>query len=226
MKTKTDGFDPNGVDKRILKTRHAVRSAFRQLIQQKEMSEITISELTKAANITRSTFYMYYSDVSDVCDEMENEVLRRMEVIIKDMGINNCIKNPYPVLSVLTQEIMRVDEYNKYMVNGKNSSQLIGKIKTRIVDLLTDYIAAKGTADIMVIRYVATFITAGILDTYKEWYNNNGISLEEMCRYCSNIILNGQTILKLAGIDLPLNRNGENPKLNVGDKNGVIDGGV
>ena len=48
-----------GIDKRVIKTKNAIFEAFKQLVQEKDMSDITISELTQKANITRSTFYMY-----------------------------------------------------------------------------------------------------------------------------------------------------------------------
>ena len=44
------------IDKRIIKTQNAIKGAFRELVQVKEMSDISISELTKKANVTRSTF--------------------------------------------------------------------------------------------------------------------------------------------------------------------------
>jgi AcrR family transcriptional regulator len=201
---------PQNVDKRILKTKHAIRCAFRELIQKKEMSEISICELTKAANITRSTFYMYYAEVGDVRDEIENEIINKMHIIIEEEGINRCLKNPYPVLSSLSKEIMKFDEYNRYLVNGKNSNQLIGKIKAHIVEMLISYLEKKNGIDIAMTRYIATFIVSGILDTYKEWFNvKDGISLEELCRYSSNIIINGQEIIRLAGLDLPTNYLGE-----------------
>lgn len=45
-----------GIDKRVIKTKNAIFEAFKQLVQEKDMSDITISELTQKANITRSTF--------------------------------------------------------------------------------------------------------------------------------------------------------------------------
>ncbi len=57
-------------DKRVLRTKSAIRKAFNQLVQTKEMSDISVSELTQAANITRSTFYMYYDSVAAVRDQI------------------------------------------------------------------------------------------------------------------------------------------------------------
>ena len=49
-------------DRRILRTRSALRSAFRALIKEKPYEEITIEELTERANVGRTTFYLHYRD--------------------------------------------------------------------------------------------------------------------------------------------------------------------
>ena len=73
-----------GIDKRVIKTKNAIFEAFKQLVQEKDMSDITISELTQKANITRSTFYMYYDTVGDVRTDIENEIIARIDKIMSE----------------------------------------------------------------------------------------------------------------------------------------------
>lgn len=186
----------HGIDKRIVKTKHAIRCAFRELIQHKEMVDISISELTKKANITRSTFYMYYEHVADVRDEIENEMLDRLDKLVHEQGIKESLENPYPMLDALSKEITRYDEFNKYLVNGKNSSQLLDKLKSHVVELIVEQMKKDNYPDVLMVRYVATFIAAGIVDTYKEWYINRGtLTLEELCRHFSDIIIQSGSLL-------------------------------
>ena len=48
--------------------------ALTKLLASKPLGEITVTELCKAADINRKTFYNYYSDVSMVVDEIEDEI--------------------------------------------------------------------------------------------------------------------------------------------------------
>ena len=98
-----------GIDKRIIKTKNAIFEAFKQLVQEKDMSDITISELTQKANITRSTFYMYYNTVGDVRTDIENTIMARIDRIMSETDIRNSIRNPYPLLSMLADEILKQD---------------------------------------------------------------------------------------------------------------------
>ena len=96
-----------GIDKRVIKTKNAIFEAFKQLVQEKDMADITISELTQKANITRSTFYMYYDTVGDVRTDIENGIIAGIDKIMSETDILNSIKNPYPLLSMLADEILK-----------------------------------------------------------------------------------------------------------------------
>lgn len=85
-----------GIDKRVVKTKNAIFDAFKQLVQQKDMADISISELTQKANITRSTFYMYYDTVGDVRSDIENEIVARIDKIMSEADLLNSMTDPYP----------------------------------------------------------------------------------------------------------------------------------
>ena len=61
-------------DRRVVRTKRSIRMALTKLLASKPLGEITVTELCKAADINRKTFYNYYSDVSMVVDEIEDEI--------------------------------------------------------------------------------------------------------------------------------------------------------
>ena len=70
-------------DKRVIKTKHAIYKAFVELLNEKDINQITITDVAKKANINRKTFYNYYSDINDVMEEIENLVVA---AFIKNIG--------------------------------------------------------------------------------------------------------------------------------------------
>ena len=54
------------------------RNALLKLMQQKDFSEITISELCKTAELSRSTFYRYYTNTNDVINDYFKSILKIM----------------------------------------------------------------------------------------------------------------------------------------------------
>ena len=61
-------------DRRIIKTKRAIRNAFAKLMVEKDINDITVVELAETADINRKTFYNYYSGVYQVVEDIENDI--------------------------------------------------------------------------------------------------------------------------------------------------------
>ena len=60
-----------------LKTKMKIQESFAMLLQEKnEIKNISVTELSKRADITRSAFYTHYSSIYDVAKELEEEALK------------------------------------------------------------------------------------------------------------------------------------------------------
>lgn len=67
------------VDRRVRKTKSQLRAGLAQLMQEKNIREITVKELVEKVDINRSTFYLHYSDIQGMLQEIEDEILKEME---------------------------------------------------------------------------------------------------------------------------------------------------
>lgn len=64
-----DGMNtPN--NKRRRESCQKIEKAFMELLQSKELSEITVSQLCKITGLNRSTFYANYMDIYDLADKL------------------------------------------------------------------------------------------------------------------------------------------------------------
>ncbi len=59
-----------------LKTREKIKSAFAKEVKiKKDVDKITVTDITKLADITRGTFYTHYDNIYDVAKEFQDETL-------------------------------------------------------------------------------------------------------------------------------------------------------
>lgn len=187
-----------GIDKRVIKTKNAIFEAFKQLVQEKDMSDITISELTQKANITRSTFYMYYNTVGDVRTDIENTIMARIDRIMSETDIRNSIRNPYPLLGMLADEILKQDQNNRYILSSSTSGQLMDKINDRIVEAYMHWFKENegSTNDIGKVKYIVAFAAAGMTECFKIWFNHkSSLTLEELCKNISDAMSKGISLM-------------------------------
>lgn len=71
------------VDRRIRKTKSQLKSGLAQLMMEKSINEISVKELVEKVDINRSTFYLHYSDIYNLLDEVENDMLKEITHIIE-----------------------------------------------------------------------------------------------------------------------------------------------
>ena len=64
----------NTSDARVRYTRMIIEQSFLELLAQKPVSKITVTELCQKAQINRATFYKHYLDVQDLLEKLEEEL--------------------------------------------------------------------------------------------------------------------------------------------------------
>ncbi|MEF2968635.1 TetR/AcrR family transcriptional regulator [Paenibacillus sp. M1] len=66
------------VDRRILKSREAIKKAVVELMNEKELDLITMQDISDRANVTRKTIYLHYKDKYDLLDKLIEEHINEL----------------------------------------------------------------------------------------------------------------------------------------------------
>jgi AcrR family transcriptional regulator len=65
-------------DRRVDRTRHALKEALYELLKEKSYESVTVEEITERANLGRTTFYLHYKDKEDLLLEDFIELVDRL----------------------------------------------------------------------------------------------------------------------------------------------------
>ncbi|MEH7249485.1 TetR/AcrR family transcriptional regulator [Neobacillus niacini] len=65
-------------DKRVRRTKEQFKETLLALMEEKSFHDITITEIVKAADFNRGTFYAHYEKKEDLLDEMIEEMFKQM----------------------------------------------------------------------------------------------------------------------------------------------------
>lgn len=82
-------------NRRRLQSMEQIESAFTQLIQQKELDQITVSELCKLCGLNRSTFYANYTDIYDLADRVRERLEQEVGQLYELERIQHFNSNDY-----------------------------------------------------------------------------------------------------------------------------------
>ena len=161
----------NPTDLRVIKTRQAIRIALISLLSEKELSDITISELSARAQVNRKTFYRPYRSISDVVTEFENELLSDFSDILKTS--NTSIFNIGSVLGEISALISSNQEYFVKLLKLNPELFSTGRVKAmlrRAIEIALRDVCVVN--DEQTLHALSEFTVSGVLSLYSGWFDS------------------------------------------------------
>ena len=180
------------VDRRVLKTKRAIRNAFAKLTAEKDINDITIIELAAAADINRKTFYNYYSGVYQVIEDIERDILQSYEVLLGNVEFKQSMDAPYSLFERFSKLINMDPEFFGCLLSMSGNTQMI----TRIMRLLKDKTREKMVSQLDIEEYKADimidYVLSGMLSVYQHWLaSDQKTPLEEISKIISTMSFSG-----------------------------------
>ncbi len=123
------------MDKRIEKTKYAIKQAFMELRAKKSLEKISVKELCELAYINKSTFYSHYEDIHALSDALEYEmVLEIVSSIPKDVDYN--FSSPEVFTREVTIAFAKYMPQIKMMFSGKSQTHLATHLEAIIKKII------------------------------------------------------------------------------------------
>jgi len=158
-------------DRRVRKTKRALREGLADLLTEKSIQKITVRELTDKVDIHRSTFYANFTDIYDLYSQIEDSIIQE---------ISDIFSENYTVDSkIFFNNLLKYISENRQvcrMFLGKNVSPTL---YSRLTDLLKEaYLTCwrneygfTGTAKEL--EYYVHFYLSGSLAVIGKWADEN-----------------------------------------------------
>jgi AcrR family transcriptional regulator len=199
----------NRTDRRIQRTRQALRKALSELIKEKGYDSISVEEITQRANLGRATFYLHYKDKEDLLvdefSELANERARTLSQVPFSAWLPD-LENPEhtpenkpsePFLTVFQHVADNADIYRILLKNEK-SDRLLGRIRKIIAQSITEFMQTKVESDPIPlllevpIDLLAAYFSGALLSCVDWWLGQGSTySPEEMTRMFQRLFFPG-----------------------------------
>ena len=186
-------------DLRVMKTKRAIHTAFAELLTEKNMDDITVTDIASRAMINRKTFYNNYRGVYELVDELENEVIRTFETAMQGIDF---IENPYAVFVKLTEIINSDMDFYGALLRSSRNAGLAHKIRQTLQQKAQDLFASRVELPPDQMEVMMNYSISGIVAVYQSWFNSERRqSIEEVSDIVSRMCLAG---LRAAAADARL----------------------
>lgn len=156
--------------KSAIRSRKLIRGAFLELIQEKEVEKITVTDIIKRADINRGTFYAHYQDIRDLMEQMGNETLNTVIGLLEEFNYHNFLHDPLPLVMKISQWLEGDVEYYRILVNARGSEAFLCKLKEVFIEQMERDSDIPDHIKQMPEFYVHLhFMAGGIINLYQVW---------------------------------------------------------
>ena len=121
-------------DRRVRRTKKLLTHGLIQLMKEKQVQDITVRELADLVDVNRGTFYLYYRDIFDMLDSIEQELFNQVNQLIAAHKGETVLTHTLPVL----KELFHLVEENKELCQvllGQNGDM---KFLKKLSDVVQD----------------------------------------------------------------------------------------
>lgn len=174
------------VDRRVQYTKMVLKESFIKLLEEKEITRISIKEICEEADINRATFYSHYSDQYDLLRQIENELLENINTYLSKIDQKN--KNRDDVL--LAEKIFDYLKENARLCKLLLSEHGDFGFQKRVMALVYDKIISELTFDNKITKedaeYVYSFTITGCVGIVQKWLDEG---MKKSPRFMAEVVI-------------------------------------
>ena len=183
------------INRRVDRTRKALREALFDLIREKSYDQITVEEITERANLGRTTFYLHYKDKEDLLledfidliDQMVSKAVddRPMLRLKTKMGTPSAPANPLSDLNlfrpnlIIFQNVAKNADMLRIILHNGGAVQIATRLRETVLKAVQQLALASQARSDLEIRFdipvevIANFYAGSLLGLISWWLDND-----------------------------------------------------
>lgn len=177
-------------NRRVRYTRMALRDSLLAMLAEQPINKISVSRICEEAEVNRSTFYLYYKDVYDLLDKIQNELYEELEqAILSSNQLAPRVELLSKVYGVVyaNQDLCRVI----FSANGdKSFLRRVGNIHRDM--MISEWKKLSSNVDQKMLEYLFSFSSHTNIGMMVEWIENDFQETpEELAQMVSRLLMGG-----------------------------------
>lgn len=172
-----------------VRSRKLINDALADLLTQKPLDKITVTDVVTRADINRGTFYAHYKDIPDVVDHLIQQTFSAIRDAMTGQVVTPA--NVGRVLLGTIQQILEADlPFYRKILSSSASSVMQEQLVAIILDFMTGYIDSFYQGDRE--QYLATirFCAGGLSNLYRDWFAGQlPYTLSELTQLGESLVL-------------------------------------
>ncbi|TMR94142.1 TetR/AcrR family transcriptional regulator [Nonomuraea basaltis] len=130
-------------DRRVRRTRSALAHALIQLVEERELSRISVSDVAEGAGVSRSAFYDHYRDVHELAEDACTEMIDNLIESLPGPGLDSpdLAQEAIESLAAFFGSLAEHAGLYRALLGPQGSARVVGHIRRRIAMVVRDRLA-------------------------------------------------------------------------------------
>ncbi|MEQ2399107.1 TetR/AcrR family transcriptional regulator [Merdimmobilis hominis] len=163
MNTKND-------DRRVRKTKKALRQGLSELLLKKNIKDISVRELTDYVDIHRGTFYLHYRDIYDLYAQIEAETAQEVKGILERYTPEEVAGTPFPMILTLIEYIAENVSLCRMMLSQNGNMSFTKELSDIIYQkCIHDWMALFKESTMEQREFYGAYVVSGCIGVLRKW---------------------------------------------------------
>ncbi|MBR0508788.1 MAG: TetR family transcriptional regulator [Clostridia bacterium] len=188
--------------KNASRSRFYIKRAFGELLNEKDLGKITVTDIVERANISRGTFYAHYLDIFDLYNAIQSNVIEKIDTDIEEIGLEQLIADPTDAIAKGMLFLDANKSYYGLFVNSAHAEKLLSRILNYFEEKFEPSVYELfGNEDVEKVRAFLFYTLGAFQSVLVHWFRDQlPFTAQQAAHYLTEFYLNSRPpeILKLA----------------------------
>ena len=165
----------NPEDRRARRSRKLLKESLLELMKRKTFSDISVRDVTDAADMNRATFYLHYSGTAELLHSVEEDLLEELQSLVDaHMQETFAVGSVAPVFEPVLDFVIENRETCAILFSSSESSGFFQAIQQLVHENGAPLVKTwYHPADPRLTDYLLSFLAWGFMGLLREWFEQD-----------------------------------------------------
>lgn len=171
-----------------IRSKRMIIDSLADLLQDKPLDKITVTDVVNRAQINRGTFYAHYADIPDVINYLIMGIFSTIEQAISEEPKQ--LSDIPHVLLMRIQTFLEEDmEFCKKVMNSSAAAMMQEQLIQFVMDYMLQHEHVYGFGDHQLYVLTIRFCAGGLGNLYRDWFAGKiDITLDQLTQEAENMV--------------------------------------